>query len=46
MVHPFAALPAKEREKLEVKHIHNCRNLMLGYCLEVDMVIEYGISFA
>lgn len=25
MVHLFAALPALEREKVEVKRIHNCR---------------------
>ncbi|GMH06776.1 hypothetical protein Nepgr_008616 [Nepenthes gracilis] len=27
MVHLFAALPAVEREKIRVKHIHNCRRL-------------------
>lgn len=25
MVHLFAALPAIEREKIEVKRVHNCR---------------------
>ncbi|GFY98269.1 pescadillo-like protein [Actinidia rufa] len=29
MVHLFAALPAIEREKIEVKRIHNCRRLRL-----------------
>ena len=34
MVHLFAALPALESEKVQVKRIHNCRRLVQFICLE------------
>lgn len=47
MVHLFAALPALEREKVEVKRIHNCRRLShewLGYISRTHKLRKVFVS--